>query len=152
MGVKSFLRISGLAVSIGVSALLAGCGSGSSSAVSPPPPPPPTAGISFSPTTLAAGQILSGSIAPMTLTVTSTGSIPLTISGTTISGADASSFTVTSNNCTAAISTGNTCQMVVTFKPTATGSYTATLNVTDNAPASPQTVALSGTAVTESNS
>jgi streptogramin lyase len=152
MGVKSFLRISGLAVSIGVSALLAGCGSGSSSAVSPPPPPPPTAGISFSPTTLAAGQILSGSIAPMTLTVTSTGSIPLTISGTTISGADASSFTVTSNNCTAAISTGNTCQMVVTFKPTATGSFTATLNVTDNAPGSPQQVQLTGSAITESNS
>lgn len=110
------------------------------------------AGISFSPASLAAGQILSGSIAPMTLTVTNSGTAALNISGTTIAGTNASSFTLTSNNCTTAVTVGNSCQMVVTFKPSATGSDTATLNVTDNAPGSPQQVQLTGSATTEPNS
>jgi len=112
---------------------------------------PSGAGISFSPTALAAGQILSGSTAQMTLTVTNSGTSSLSISATSITGTNAGSFAITSNGCTNAVSAGNVCQMTVNFSPTSTGSFAATLNVTDNAPASPQTVALSGTAVTESN-
>ena len=111
------------------------------------------AGISFSPSTLAAGLILSGSIAPMTLTVTNSGTSALTISGTpSITGANAGSFSVTSSTCTAAVAAGNSCQLVVTFSPTTTGSFSAALNVSDNASGSPQQVQLTGSATTESNS
>jgi hypothetical protein len=45
------------------------------------------------------------------------------------------------------VAAGATCTRNVTFSPKATGTRTGTLNITDNAtsPASPQTVALSGT-------
>ncbi len=108
--------------------------------------------ISFSPASLAAGQILSGSVAPMLLTATNNGNSPTTISGTTITGTNASSFSITSSTCAAPIAVGSSCQMNVTFSPAATGSFAATLNVADNVSGSPQTVPLSGTAVTESNS
>jgi len=110
------------------------------------------AGISFLPSTLAAGLILSGSIAPMTLTVTNSGTSALNISATSISGTNAGSFNVTSSTCTTAVAAGNSCQLVVTFSPTTTGSFSATLNVSDNAPASPQQVPLTGSATTEANS
>jgi len=108
--------------------------------------------ITFFPTTLAAGLILSGSVAPMTLTVNNTGSGPLNITGTSITGTNASSFAVTANSCTVAVVAGSSCQMVVTFSPAATGSYAATLNVSDNVAGSPQQVPLTGSATTESNS
>lgn len=109
-------------------------------------------GISFSPTSLAAGQILSGSTAAMTLLVTNSGSSALSISGTNLSGANAGSFSIASSTCTSAIAGGNTCQIVLNFSPATTGSFTGTLSVADNVTGSPQTVALSGSAVTETNS
>ncbi len=39
------------------------------------------------------------------------------------------------------------CAVAVTFKPLGPGTYTGTLSIADNGPGSPQTVALSGTAV-----
>ena len=40
---------------------------------------------------------------------------------------------------------GATCEIKVSFKPTQTGPRTGSVNFTDNAPASPQSVALTGT-------
>lgn len=75
---------------------------------------------------------------PVTLSNTSSGT--LAISGITASGDFGQS-----NNCGSSVLPGNSCVINVTFTPTAAGSRTGTLTVTDNAPGSPQTVSLSGT-------
>ena len=82
-------------------------------------------------------------------TVTNTGTGNLTISTVTISGTNASDFAVSADFCTGATVTPNsTCTVSVTFDPSATGSRSASLNFTDNASGSPQTVNLTGTGVT----
>lgn len=51
------------------------------------------------------------------------------------------------SNCPTSLNNGQSCNVFVTYSPTATGTQTATLSIYDNATGSPQTVALSGTAV-----
>ncbi len=82
-----------------------------------------------------------------TITISNFSTVTLTISKVQITGAD---FTQT-NTCSAplppVVGSGkiHSCTVNVTFKPTATGPRTGTLTITDTDPASPQTVALTGT-------
>ncbi len=62
-----------------------------------------------------------------------------------VSGTNAGDFAIASNTCGASLAGSASCTVSITFKPTATGSRTATLTFTDAAGNSPQTVALSGT-------
>jgi hypothetical protein len=50
-----------------------------------------------------------------------------------------------SNSCGVSIPAFQTCNVTVTFSPTANGTRTGTITITDSAPNSPQTVSLSGT-------
>jgi hypothetical protein len=77
---------------------------------------------------------------PQTATLTNTGQDYLQISK--ISAPVPFSQT---NNCPASLSVNNSCQIQVVFEPTKKGPLSGTLSVTDNAPDSPQTTALSGT-------
>src|SRR5579862_8372408 len=91
-------------------------------------------------------QAMSTASAFQTVTVTSTGVIDLSFSGVTFSGSNAGDFSKTTDTCSgAAVLPNGTCSVSIAFTPTATGSRTATLNFSDNAPASPQSVSLSGT-------
>lgn len=107
-------------------------------------------GISLSPASLTfAGQDVGPPpSAPQNVTLTNTGTGPLAISGISFTGANPGDFAQT-NNCplapAATLNTGTSCIISVTFDPTATGSRSASLSVADNAPQSPQAVALSGT-------
>jgi hypothetical protein len=83
------------------------------------------------------------SSSPQTVTMTNKGTAALTLSGITLSGANAPGFTQT-NNCPSALAVNASCQINVTSVPQVAGSQTASLNVSDNAPDSPQTVALTG--------
>ena len=83
------------------------------------------------------------SSSPQTVTLTNRGIAALTLSGITISGANAAGFTQT-NNCPSALAVNASCQIKVTSVPQSPGSQNASLNVADNAPDSPQTVALTG--------
>jgi len=83
------------------------------------------------------------SSSPQTVTLTNRGTAALTLSGITISGANASGFTQT-NNCPAELAVNASCQIKVTSVPQSARSQTASLNISDNAPDSPQTVALTG--------
>jgi hypothetical protein len=76
--------------------------------------------------------------------VTNTSSVPLSISQISIGGADPSDFAQTSN-CGNGIPAGGNCTIKVSFTPTATGTSSATLSITDNGGASPQNVTLTGT-------
>jgi hypothetical protein len=80
-----------------------------------------------------------------TITVTNTGTTTLAFSGLSISGnfAIASNGTTCKSTTSLAPTTGK-CTINVTFTPTAKGSKTGTLKITDNAKNSPQSVSLSG--------
>jgi centrosomal CEP192-like protein/HYDIN/CFA65/VesB family protein len=62
-----------------------------------------------------------------------------------IAGIAASTNFAQTNTCNSTLSSGANCTIDVTFAPSQGGNLTATISVTDNAPDSPHTVALSGT-------
>ena len=68
----------------------------------------------------------------------------VSLSSVTITGANASDFAVGFNSCGSVIAAANSCYLNITFAPTALGARTATLNFSENAAATLQTVALSG--------
>jgi hypothetical protein len=104
------------------------------------------AGAGFSPTSLAFGnQNVSTTSAPLTVTLTNTGSATLNITNIATSGTNASDFSIASLTCGATLAPAGTCTVNVTFRPAASGVRSANLLFTDNAPASPQAVPLSGT-------
>jgi len=81
--------------------------------------------------------------APQTVTLTNIATKSLTLSGIAIGGTDATGFSQ-SNNCPVSLATNTSCQIKVSSVPSAAGAQSASLNVTDNAAGSPQTVALTG--------
>ena len=108
--------------------------------------------VSLSTSSLTFTNQIVGSTSPAQgITLTNTGNSNLIISGLAISGLNASEFAET-DNCVGSVAAGAMCTINVTFAPTATGTRTATLSITDNAtsPPSPQTVALTGTATAPS--
>ena len=80
------------------------------------------------------------------MTLTNNGNVPTLVTAITITGANAGDF-ATTNTCGGAggiLPTMN-CAISVTFKPTAAGARTATLNIADNVGTGTQMVALTGT-------
>ena len=107
--------------------------------------PAPVAGISPSSLTFS-NQSVGTTSASQPVTISNTGNAALNISAVTISGTNPSDFAKSADTCTGAtVAPNNTCTVSVTFTPSATGSRSASLNFTDNASNSPQTVSLSGT-------
>jgi len=83
----------------------------------------------------------------VTFTNTSAAGNTVTISAKGItSGTNPGDFSQT-NNCPSLVLSGTNCTFNVTFLPTAPGTRTANLTVTDDATGSPQTTTLSGTGV-----
>jgi subtilase family serine protease len=102
--------------------------------------------VTLTPTSLAfASTNVSASSAAQTVTLKNTGAGTLTLTSIVTAGANPSSF-IQTNSC-GSLAAGGSCTISVTFKPTAAGALSATLSFTDNATGSPQTVALTGTAV-----
>lgn len=96
--------------------------------------------LSFSPTELTFPSTPVGeSSASQTMTVTSGSSNPITIFGIDASG-DFSQF----NDCGNLLAPASTCQIQVTFSPTATGIRTGSIIITSDDPASPHTLLLTG--------
>jgi hypothetical protein len=54
-------------------------------------------------------------------------------------------FSMSSKNCGTSLAVGATCTINVVFSPRGRGAQTGTLQVSDNAPGSPQTANLTGT-------
>jgi uncharacterized repeat protein (TIGR03803 family) len=91
-------------------------------------------------------QIVGIPTSPQALTLTNNGNLPLTITSIQITGVNSSDFSE-SNNCPSSLSAAASCTINVTFTPAALGNRTASVSVTDNAPGSPQALALSGIGV-----
>jgi hypothetical protein len=68
----------------------------------------------------------------------------LSITSLALTGTNASDFAQT-NTCGSSVAASANCTISVRFTPSASGSRTASLSITDNASGSPQTVSLSGT-------
>jgi FtsP/CotA-like multicopper oxidase with cupredoxin domain len=102
-----------------------------------------------SPTSLAFGnQKQQKTSTPLTVTLSNTGTAPLTINSIVIGGTNAGDFAISSNTCGASLAAGSNCTLNVTFRPAKKGARSATLTFTDNSNAianSTQNVALSGT-------
>jgi large repetitive protein len=107
----------------------------------------PDPDVTLSPSSNNFGDEPTGGTTPaQTFTLTNNSSAPLALSTTsfTFAGTDPLDFAET-NNCVPSLAVGASCQINVTFTPGATGSRSATLQVTDSDPSSPQTASLSGT-------
>lgn len=100
----------------------------------------------LSPTSNNFGTAARGtSSAPFSFTLSNPGTFALTINRISLGGANPGQFIITSNNCGTSLAVGANCTINVTFSPRQRGAFSATLNVSDNAPLSPQTATLSGT-------
>jgi hypothetical protein len=97
--------------------------------------------VSLSPPTVTfPSQYVGTSGLPQTVTVTNTGTSTLTITNAATSASDFGTL----SNCTNSVQPGTNCTIGVFFDPTASGTRTGTLAITDNAGGSPQMVMLSG--------
>jgi hypothetical protein len=82
---------------------------------------------------------------PQNVTLSNPGTTSLGISGIVLNGANPTDF-IETNNCPQSLGVSASCVITVKFDPSATGSSsrTASISISDNAPQSPQTVALAG--------
>jgi len=102
------------------------------------------AAITLAPTSLTfIAQQVSTASAAQSITVTSTGAGPVTITSITTSG----DFTQTNNCPTTAITVNATCTINVVFQPTATGTRSGTLTIFANVSGGQATTTLTGNAV-----
>jgi len=106
--------------------------------------------------TISFGGALAGTASPpVTVTITNSGAGAAILSVGAATVNPPGNFTAV-NNCTAGVPAAGSCTLVVTFTPPASpaaapcgsnsGTHLANLLITDNAPTSPQSIALSGTA------
>ena len=100
----------------------------------------------ITPSSLTFGnQTVHSTSSPWNVNLTNNGAATLHISSIAIGGANASAFTFASQTCGATLAANTSCSMGITFTPSSTGSYSATLSVTDDASGSPQSIPLTGT-------
>ena len=104
-----------------------------------------TTGLSISPPTVTFGsQAVGTASAAQTNTVTNAGNSAVGISSIALGGTNPSDF-AQSTNCGSTVAAGASCTITVTFQPTATGTRSAEVSVTDNVSHSPHKVSVSGT-------
>lgn len=111
-------------------------------------PPPSTApAVTFTPTSLTFGsEAIGATTASQSITVANSGTANLFINSAQTRGADPLDFTEVSDGCSGlTLPPGSSCSVAITFSPTATGTRSGSFLLTDNAPASPQSVAVTGT-------
>jgi len=121
------------------SASLAGCTPSTTTSAS---------AVSLSPTSLTfASQDTGTRSASQLVTVTDIGTAPLFINSAAVP--NTLDFTVVGDGCSGlTLAVGASCSVSIAFNPSAAGTRSAQLVVTDNAPNSPQTAALTGTGTT----
>jgi len=106
------------------------------------------AAASVTPTALSFTQTVNTTSLAQAVTVRNSGGQPLTLSAIGIAGTNAAEFAIgATSTCTVAtvLNANASCNLQLTFRPTAAGARSATLSIGHNAAASPLTVALSGT-------
>jgi hypothetical protein len=105
--------------------------------------------VSFSPTTVPVfpATTVGTTSAAQTVTLTNSGTSQLAISAISTTGNFSQTSTCVSSGGSGTLQPGAQCAIQVKFSPTAAGSLTGTLVIAHNAPGSPLTIGLSGTAL-----
>ena len=95
--------------------------------------PPLVGALTITPSPASFGTSPIGvAAAPITFTITSSGTADVPLTAVTITGADAGDFVTGDNACAGTLASGTACQLTVVFTPTANGKRTATLTVRSN--------------------
>ena len=110
---------------------------------------PPAPAANFLPTGVNFANTLVGQPATQSLGLYNTGTATLNISGISITGAQAGSFSQR-NNCPASLAAGSNCTIIVTFTPGDAAQFSAALGVSDDAAGSPQLAQLAGVGINPS--
>lgn len=115
--------------------------------------------VTLAPSPLKVGNVATNNSKTVSAIATNTGSVPVLLSGATITGTNAGDFAIASNTCTGYINPTKTCTASIKFTPTvpvpspstedSTAAETATLTLFDNAGNANQTDALSGNSATK---
>jgi sugar lactone lactonase YvrE len=115
------------------------------------PLPPVGPGVTLSPASLDFGpQGVRRPITPQAVTLTNSGSLPLLITNISITGPNNADFFLEADTCPLSPNTlapGNHCIITLVFSPIETGTLSAAVTITDNAPDSPQNVPMTGIGV-----
>lgn len=105
-----------------------------------------TPAVTLNPTSLSFGnQPLQITSSAQNVTLTNSGTGPLTINSIALTGSNSGDYAISNNTCGPTLSAGSNCVVSVTFTPTAVGSRTASLTFSTNASTSPDNATLSGT-------
>src|SRR2546426_10762161 len=108
--------------------------------------------VTLPPASLAFGTQRVSTPSPVqTVTLTNSGTAPLSIATAVLGGANAGDFALASGTTCingATLAAGANCVLNLTFTPTAASARTATAIITDDAVGSPQSLSLTGTGVT----
>ncbi|MGH9430134.1 MAG: SBBP repeat-containing protein [Terriglobia bacterium] len=106
--------------------------------------------VGLSPTSMTFGpQGVQAPNVPQVVTLTNTGQAPVSITSIAITGQNSGDF-AQANNCPLSphtLAPGDYCSITVVFEPAGAGTLNADVTVSDNAPGSPQSVALTGVGV-----
>ncbi len=105
------------------------------------------AGLSFSPTSVAFGQVTTYTRTTQVLTVSNRGSAAVQFSKISLGSLNnvSSDDLQQSNNCGSSLAGGRSCQVTLSLRPSKTGSISAILSFQDNASGSPQQVQVTAT-------
>jgi hypothetical protein len=107
-------------------------------------PPAGTAGLTVNSSSVSFGNVAVGTPSTQSVTLTSSGTGAVTVSGVSLSG---TGFTESGATFPLTLNAGQTATLSLQFEPTATGAATGKLTITSNASSSTTVVALSGTGV-----
>ena len=134
---------------VGVSFLLAGCGSGGSGGSSSTPPAMPVLSVAPSTTLTFASTVVGQTSATQSFTFSNSGTGTLTLGSYVLTGATSSFTQTTASTCgaTASLAAGQSCTLVVAFVPQSAGALTETIAATDNTASPNVTLTLTGTGV-----
>ncbi len=102
--------------------------------------------VSIFPSTAIFSAVVGTTSPTQVFSIVNTGNQLLAINSISITGANASDFSQT-NTCQATLAPNTSCSVSITFTPATMGALTANLQISDNAPGSPQTLVLNGTGI-----
>ena len=91
-------------------------------------------------------QLVGSTSGTQSVTLTNTGNLTLNITSIALTGANPGDFGE-SSNCGTTLAPAGMCSITVDFAPIATGSRSAAVTITDDAPNSPQSIGLTGTGI-----
>jgi len=100
--------------------------------------------VSITPSALAfPNQTVGTTSTAQSSTLTNRGKAALAVTAVTLTGTNPEDFTQAST-CGKSVASSADCTITVTFKPTGTGSRTASVSIADDGPGSPQSIGLTG--------